>query len=377
MTQACGSNPPKDWVNILFLTLTPVVGVPVLIWHTYQFGLQLWMPVLFGIMYILTGLSICAGYHRYYSHKSYECSRAVQLFYALFGAMAMQNSILEWSSGHRRHHAHSESDWDPYSISRGFWWAHFLWIFYDNSASANFDNVRDLQKDPIVAWQHRWYKLAGLGAGFGIPLLVGFCFGNPVAGLLWGGFLRIVLVHHSTFSVNSLAHRFGSRVYDDESTARDNWVVALLTFGEGYHSFHHRFPADFRNGIRWCSWDPSKWFIYSLKLTGFASNLRSTAASTIEQTRMEVAVKSLEARIANAGQARAAEIQLGIMKARDAFKAAMVLWRAQAEERAKGHLAQYKETCRLYSARLKEARREWRGVLRALKQIPNEVSGNR
>jgi stearoyl-CoA desaturase (delta-9 desaturase) len=167
-----------------------------------------------------------------------------------------------------------------------------------------------------------------------------------------------------------LAHRFGSRAYDDESTARDNWAVALLTFGEGYHSFHHRFPADFRNGIRWYSWDPSKWFIGVLKLTHLASRLRSTAASTIEQTRMEVAVKGLETRIASAGQTRAAEIQLRIMKARDAFKSAMALWRTQTEARAKGQIAQYKEAYCLYCKRLNEAREEWRGVLRALKHIP-------
>ncbi len=285
----CSSNsvkPPKDWVNIFFLTLTPVLAIPVLIWHTWHSGFHLWMPILFGIMYILTGLSICAGYHRYYSHKSYECAWPVQLFYAVFGAMAMQNSILSWCAGHRRHHAYAESDWDPYSIQRGFWWAHIIWIFNDNSATVKSDNVRELQKDPIVAWQHRWYKFIGLAAGLGIPARWDWIgvFGNPLAGLLWGGFLRIVLVHHSTFSVNSLAHRFGSKAYDDESTARDNWAVALLTFGEGYHSFHHRFPADFRNGIRWFNWDPSKWFINALKWTGLASNLRSTAASTGDRT---------------------------------------------------------------------------------------------
>ena len=367
---AIDPNPPKDWVNILFLTLTPVLAFPVLIWHTIHTGFQLWMPILFLVMYVCTGLSICAGYHRYFSHKSYECSWPVQMFFALFGAMSVQNSILVWSSGHRRHHTFPETDWDPYSIRRGFWWAHIIWIFQDNVVNRDFENVRDLQKNPIVMWQHRWYKTVGLGLGLGIPTLIGAYFGNPIAGLLWGGFLRIVMVHHSTFSVNSLAHHFGAKSYDDESTARDNWVVAFATFGEGYHSFHHRFPADFRNGVRWYNWDPAKWFISALKWVGLASNLRMTAASTIEQTRMEVAVKKLESRIAQADQTLATEIQTRIAKARDEFKAAMVLWRTQAEERAKGHKEQYKATYREYRLRLKAARQEWQSVLRTLKQIP-------
>ncbi|MEI6234310.1 MAG: fatty acid desaturase [Planctomycetota bacterium] len=364
-------NPPKDWGNILFLTLSPVLAFPVLIWYTYQTGFQWWMFGLFLTLYSLTGLSICAGYHRFYSHKSYECSWPVQFFYAVFGAMSVQNSILAWSSGHRRHHSYPETEWDPYSIKRGFWWAHILWIFEDNSATRDFDNVKDLQKQPIVMWQHRWCKMIGLGFGLALPTAIGWYFGNPIAGLLWGGFLRIVMVHHSTFSINSWAHKVGAQTYDDESTARDNWVIAFATFGEGFHSFHHRFPADFRNGVRWYNWDPAKWFITAMKWIGLASDLRITAASTIEQTRMEVAVKKLETRIALAGPTHAEEIHRRIANARDAFKAAMVLWKAQAEERAKGQKEQYRATYREYRERLKAARREWQGVLQAMKQIPS------
>ena len=241
------------------------------------------MPLLFLSMYALVGMSICAGYHRFFSHKSYEASPVVQAFFAFFGAMAAQNSILWWSSGHRIHHRYVDQDWDPYNIRRGFWWAHILWVFYRNPAKPSFDNVVDLQKNSIVRWQDRWHKVILILGGFGLPTLVGALFGHPVAGLLWGGFLRVAVIHHTTFFVNSLAHKVGSRRYNPDVSARDSWLVALVSLGEGYHSFHHRFPADFRNGIRWYHWDPAKWFIRGLRAVGLASALRSTPAPAVER----------------------------------------------------------------------------------------------
>ena len=277
----------KDWVNILFLTLTPLIGTIGVIAWTMTHGFHIWMPLLTLGMYFLVGISICAGYHRFFSHKSYEASRPVQIFYAIFGAMAAENSILWWSAAHRVHHKHVDRDWDPYNIKRGFWWAHILWIFEKNpERPGQFDNSPDLLKNPIVMWQHRWHKVILIVAGFGLPTLIGAAFGDPIAGLLWGGFLRIMVIHHTTFFVNSLAHFVGKPLYNAEVSARDNWMVALLTLGEGYHSFHHRFPADFRNGILWYHWDPAKWFIRGLRYVGLASDLRTTAPPQIEQARM-------------------------------------------------------------------------------------------
>jgi stearoyl-CoA desaturase (delta-9 desaturase) len=275
----------KDWINILFLTTTPVLAIVGTAVYTWRWGFALWMPLLFLSMYALVGMSICAGYHRFFSHKSYEASPVVQAFFAFFGAMAAQNSILWWSSGHRIHHRYVDQDWDPYNIRRGFWWAHILWVFYRNPAKPSFDNVVDLQKNPIVRWQNRWHKVILILGGFGLPTLVGALFGHPVAGLLWGGFLRVAVIHHTTFFVNSLAHKVGSRRYNPDVSARDSWLVALVSLGEGYHSFHHRFPADFRNGIRWYHWDPAKWFIRGLRAVGLASALRLTPAPAVERAR--------------------------------------------------------------------------------------------
>ena len=276
----------KDWITIAFLALTPLVGVLGTAAWTWFHGFHLWMPLLFLGMYLAVGLSITAGYHRFFSHKSYEASRPVQLFFAFFGAMAAQNSILWWSSSHRNHHKYVDRDWDPYNIRRGFWWAHIAWIFYRHDAPDAQSNAADLLRNPIVLWQDRWYRALLIAAGFGLPTAIGAAFGDPLGGLLWGGFLRLAVIHHTTFFVNSLAHYVGQPTYNPEVSARDNWMVALLTLGEGYHSFHHRFPADFRNGVRWFHWDPAKWFIASLKMTGLASRLRATPWPQIEAARL-------------------------------------------------------------------------------------------
>jgi stearoyl-CoA desaturase (delta-9 desaturase) len=352
-------------VNILFLTLTPIIGVAgTLVW-TVAHGFHLWMPLLATAMYLLVGFSICAGYHRYFSHKSYECSRAVQVFYSVFGAMAAQNSILWWSSSHRVHHKHVDADWDPYNIRRGFWWAHFLWIFHRNPVEPTFDNAPDLLKNPVVMWQHRWHKVILFVAGFGIPTLIGAMFGDPVAGLLWGGFLRIVVVHHTTFFVNSLAHSLGKPTYNEAVSARDNWAVALLTLGEGYHSFHHRFPSDFRNGIRWYHWDPAKWFIGALKWTGLASSLRATAPPQIEQALMAAALSRVEQRIASVRPTHAEEVRRRLNEAVEHLEQAFVLWRQHVEERARGVRTAW-ETRRLARRHVLQSRRHWKDAVRML-----------
>ena len=349
-----------DVFPMTFLILTPVIGIAGTAIYTILHGFHLWMPLLAIAMYVAVGLSICAGYHRFFSHKSYEASAGVQLFYAVFGAMAAQNSILQWSSSHRIHHQYVDRDWDPYSIRRGFWWAHILWIFYRHDAPDVASNATDLLKNPIVQWQNRWYRFLLIAGGFGLPTLVGAMFGDPLAGLLWGGFLRLVVVHHTTFFVNSLAHYAGKPTYNAEVSARDNWGVALLTLGEGYHSFHHRFPADFRNGIRWFHWDPAKWFISTLGAMGLASDLRSIAPPQIEQARLDAGLRQIEPRLTAAHGALAEQVRRHITEARTHLDAAFVLWRQHIEERATHASTAWRKTRREARHHVREARWRWR-----------------
>ena len=355
----------KDWVNILFLTLTPVIGIAGTAAYTYARGFSLWMPLLTIGMYLAVGLSICAGYHRFFSHKSYEAHPIVQSFFAFFGAMAAENSILEWSSQHRVHHKHADKDWDPYNIRRGFWWAHILWIFYKNDEKdATYENAPDLKANPIVMWQHKWNKVILIVGGFGIPTLIGAAFGDPIAGLLWGGFTRLVVIHHTTFFVNSLAHTLGKPEFNAEASARDNWLVALATLGEGYHSFHHRFPADYRNGIRWFHWDPAKWFIAGAKKIGLASNLLTTPLPQIEQARMRAAVRVVEAKVETATGTLADEARRRLRVATGHLERAITLWRRAIEERAQG--TPWRRTQKMSHKHVRNSRKQWKRAVRIL-----------
>ena len=356
----------KDWVNIAFLTLTPVIGVVGTALYTYFHGFHLWMLLLMVGMYLAVGFSICAGYHRFFSHKTYEASPIVQVFFAIFGALAAQNSILWWSASHRVHHKYVDHDWDPYNIQRGFWWAHILWIFYKNPAASNFDNSPDLLKNPIVMWQHKWHKVILIVVGFGLPTLIGAAFGDPIAGLLWGGFLRIVVIHHTTFFVNSLAHALGEPLYNAEVSARDNWMVALLTLGEGYHSFHHRFPSDFRNGIRWYQWDPSKWLISGMRAVGLASDLRTVTPPQIERARMEAVLREVGPRIEAVPGSTGEEMRQRMHTAMEHLETALKLWRQHLDERAQGMSNAWRITRRTAHRHVRQSRRQWKWVVRNL-----------
>ena len=369
-----------DYFVMSFLILTPIVGIAGTALYTYLNGFQLWMALLALGMYAAVGMSICAGYHRFFSHKSYEASRPVQIFYAIFGAMAAQNSILWWSSSHRIHHQYVDRDWDPYNIKRGFWWAHILWVFYKHDAPDVEANAQDLLKNPVVQWQNRWYKIILIVGGFGLPTLIGAMFGDPIAGLLWGGFLRLAVIHHTTFFVNSLAHYVGKPTYNADVSARDNWGVALLTLGEGYHSFHHRFPADFRNGIRWYHWDPAKWFIATLRGVGLASDLRAVTPPQIEQARMQAELRKIEPRLTTAPATIAEDVRRLIAEARAHLDTALALWRQHLEERSRSASGtwrsasgSWRSTRRTARHHIREARRRWRDA-RSMATWPEAAS---
>jgi stearoyl-CoA desaturase (delta-9 desaturase) len=310
---------------------------------------------------------VTAGYHRCFAHKSYVSHPALQAWYLFMGAMALQNSALKWSSDHRDHHRYVDKDWDPYSIKRGGLWAHILWLFYAEAAERTYENVPDLQANKLVRWQYRWNNWIGIVAGLGIPTLVGAFFGRPVGGLLWGGFLRIVVIHHTTFMVNSVAHLWGSRPYTEENSARDNGLLAFVTNGEGYHNFHHKFPSDFRNGVRWYQWDPTKWLIAALGLTGLAADLRKTPRALIETSRLRMKLAKAEIRLASAPAGLAAEIRPYMERARHAIDRALEAWQA-VDARRRELVARGRSASSELARALRKQRRESRSVLAAARR---------
>lgn len=258
-----------DIVNFLFLALTPIAAITsVYAWlKTEDFS---WGLLGLGVfLYFLTGISITAGYHRLFAHRAYDANPVVKLFFLLFGAAAFQNSVLKWASDHRLHHNKVDTEEDPYCIKEGFFYAHMGWVFLKKNGDIKERYARDMMADKLIMWQHKYYLLLSVLVGIVLPALLGQVFFNSwLGGLAIGGFCRIVMVHHCTFFINSLCHCLGTTPYTDTNSAKDSWVMALFTFGEGYHNFHHYFQADYRNGIHWYHFDPTKWLIRSLESIG-------------------------------------------------------------------------------------------------------------
>ncbi len=280
--------PPLIMTNVLVFIVTAAIafiGVP--IWAA-NFGID-WTEIGAAIfLFYFTGMSITAGYHRLWSHKTYDANVLVRVVLAIGGAMAVQNSILHWSSDHRIHHRHvDDNDKDPYSAKKGLWFAHIGWMLREYQAKrySDYSNCKDLQKDKVVMWQHNHYLLIMLVANFGITGFLGWLNGDILGMILVAGVLRLVLVHHVTFFINSLAHFWGNQPYTDNNTARDNGILAFFTFGEGYHNYHHIFEYDYRNGIRWYQFDPTKWLIAGLSFVGLTKNLRRCPEERIEKAR--------------------------------------------------------------------------------------------
>lgn len=276
-----------NWLNSFFIILlTPGVAIYGLwyLFHTHDFHAATW--ILSFVLLSASGFSITVGYHRLFSHRTYKAVWPVRLLLALFGASAFQGSILEWSTDHRNHHLYTDTDKDPYSIAKGFWYAHMGWLFTLDTSKRDYSNVEELMKDPIVAFQHKFFVPLALFMGFVLPTLVAACWGDPWGGLILAGFLRTVVNHHATFAINSVCHVFGKRSYSDKQSARDNWITAFFTFGEGYHNFHHQFPLDYRNAIRFYQYDPSKWIIALMSYVGLASDLKRVDEQRILRYRL-------------------------------------------------------------------------------------------
>lgn len=370
-----------DWVNSAFLVGTPLVAVVGAIWYTAAAGFSWWDMSIWFVMHCLTSVSVTGGYHRLYSHRAYDASKAVQLFYLIFGASAVENSLLNWASDHRYHHRYVDKNEDPYNILKGGLYAHMGWIFYKDTRDQKrrFENVPDLLKDPLVMWQHRYYLPLVIAVTFLLPTLLGLLAGRPLGGLIWGGFVRVVIVHHTTFFINSLAHLYGSRPYSLTDTARDSWWLAPLTFGEGYHNFHHKFQADYRNGIKWWQFDATKWFIAALAWCGQTWRLKRTPEPLILKARLAVEKELIAQRLAEArasdkmwqritarleaGSRRVQEAHAAYLVARAEYRHRAEEWTADTRRRWEGKLA-------AHQADYEAAMIRWREMMRAMNRLP-------
>jgi stearoyl-CoA desaturase (delta-9 desaturase) len=316
-------------------SLTFAVAVLAVPWygltHGYHAPAWIWFALLLGA----NGMAITCGYHRLWAHATYDAHPALKLAYLLFGAMALQNSALIWSANHRDHHRYiDDPERDPYCARRGFWFSHIGWMLRSYpSSDVDLGLVKDLERDPLVAWQQKHYLALALGMNFGLPLLIGALDGELIGTFLLAGVLRLVVSHHFTFFINSLAHMWGSQPYTDENTARDNGVIALLTYGEGYHNFHHMFAHDFRNGVRWWQFDPSKWFISLMSWVGVARNLKRVPWFRIQRSMLERQFRRAEKQLARQpGRAQVEELRARVAEEYAAFCAAVADWTSLREQ---------------------------------------------
>lgn len=290
-----------NWKNSLFLIgtlLATLTAVPAYLW---RYGLDWFQASLFVVFFGCTGLSITLGYHRLFSHRTFQASWPVRLFTLLFGAAAFENSVLHWAADHRRHHKFVDQHDDPYDITKGFFHAHIGWILFKLKPESCLDNqVSDLQQDRLVLWQHRYYYLIAILTGFALPTAIGWAWGGwPAAlgGFLIAGMARVVVVQHMTFFINSLCHTIGKQPYSSRCTARDSAWMALFTFGEGYHNFHHEFQLDYRNGVKPWQFDPTKWTIWLLHRLRLVVELRRVPAEKILLREITEKQRQLETRL--------------------------------------------------------------------------------
>ena len=267
------------WSTIAGLLLIHVAGVAGVLWLVMHPSVP---TVLLAVaFYVACGLSVTAGYHRLFAHRTFRAVAPLRWFLLVFGAASFQNSAVAWSADHRAHHADTDGAGDPHAIDGGFWFAHVGWLLRRRQASADVTRVTDLWTVSSIRLQHRCCPFIAVGFGLLLPTAIAAWWGDPWGGLLVAGFLRAAVQLQATFCVNSLAHVIGRPRYDRRSSARDSALVALVTFGEGYHSFHHRFPFDYRNGARWWQYDPSKWLIWLLARFRLAAAPRTVSASTV------------------------------------------------------------------------------------------------
>ncbi|HET7756942.1 MAG TPA: acyl-CoA desaturase [Steroidobacteraceae bacterium] len=320
---------PLIWTNAVMFAVTFGVAVLLVPWYGLVRGFTAADWACFVFFAGANGLAITGGYHRLWAHRTYEASLALRIFYLIFGTMALQNSVFAWCSGHRAHHVHVDDvDRDPYSARRGFWFSHIGWMLREYpSGRPDLSNIPDLRRDPLLAFQHRYYVPLALATNFGLPLAAGFLFHDVWGMLLLAGVARLVWSHHVTFFINSLAHMWGSRPYTEDNTARDNPVLAVITYGEGYHNFHHSFAHDYRNGVRWWQWDPTKWLIAALAWVGLTRRLKRTPWFQIQRALLTMQFTRAQARLAHLPAAGHFEqLRARIAREYETFLAALADW---------------------------------------------------
>ncbi len=259
--------PKLDWVNVGFFGAFHAIALLAPWFFSWSaLGVAVALHWLFG------SIGICLGYHRLLTHRSFQVPKPLERLITLIGALALQGGPIFWVAGHRQHHLHTEDvDLDPYSAQRGFWWSHMLWLFYPHRQFFDYDSCKkfapDLDRDPFYRWLNKNFLLLQIPIGVALYLAGGWSF------VIYGVFVRAVLLWHSTWLINSASHMTGYRAFETDDNSRNLWWAALLTYGEGWHNNHHAYPNVAKAGWKWWEIDMTWWAIQGLKRLGLAKKI--------------------------------------------------------------------------------------------------------
>lgn len=284
---------------MLAVVILPLVGLAAGVWLLWGRAVSLLDLGLLGAVYVATGLGITIGYHRMLTHRAFEAPAAVRAFFLVCGAMALQGGPISWAVDHRQHHAFSDRDGDPHSPhagrgpdlrarAAGLWHAHTGWLFDPDRKRQVARYGKDLLADRVAVAIQRTFVVWVL-LGLFLPGVVGFAvtgtWRGAATGLLWGGLVRVFLNHHVTWSINSICHTFGTRPFETDDLATNNWLLALPSFGESWHHNHHVFPSSAVAGVERGQLDPSAWVIRGLELVGLARRVHRPTGAQLARKR--------------------------------------------------------------------------------------------
>jgi stearoyl-CoA desaturase (delta-9 desaturase) len=264
------------------ITAIPFAALIVVGWQLWNEALHVSDLIVFAICYVITGLGVTVGFHRHLTHRAFKAKRWLRGTLAIMGSMAIEGPVIAWVADHRKHHAFADVEGDPHSphvdhgvglkgALRGLLHAHVGWLFIHTHRGNKKRYAPDLIADPLIRWVDRTFVLwitVGLLLPFGLGYLIGGTWQAALTGLLWGGAVRMLVVHHVTYSINSLCHFFGRQAFDTGDESRNLAWLAPFTFGEAWHNNHHAFPTSYEHGMRRWQLDPSRAVIRGLEKMG-------------------------------------------------------------------------------------------------------------
>ena len=278
-TESCITR-PADKEDIVHPRVLPFIFVHLTCFAIFWVDIQPIDWIICGALYVIRMFGITAGYHRYFSHRSFKTSRGFQFFLAFLGQCSAQRGALWWAARHREHHKYSDTEQDIHSpVQHGFWYSHVLWIFSKHGRTADYNMIKDFQKYPELVWLDKWDRLPPFILAVLVWMVAGW------SGLIVGFFLSTVILFHGTFTINSLSHVIGRQSYITGDNSRNNLLLAIITLGEGWHNNHHHFPSATPQGFRWWQIDITYYILKVLSIFRIVWDLRLPPKHVIEGQR--------------------------------------------------------------------------------------------